>query len=153
MWRRRRLADIGLSRRRYWCLTVVGEMRIHARQRGGESMANMVKGADPCLEPVGYNTLGPVNLDGVPKEYHDFANVFSKSKAGVLADHCPYCLKITLDEGVSCYLRRNYSPSVSSLTRIQLQDSSVPRALHMEHQYSSYARRMDPCDFVAIFGG
>ena len=28
------------------------------------------------------------------KEYHDFADIFSKSKAGVLADHRPYDLKI-----------------------------------------------------------
>ena len=39
------------------------------------------------------NLPGPVNLDGVLKEYHDFADVFSKSKAGVLADHRPYDLK------------------------------------------------------------
>ena len=47
------------------------------------------------------NLLGPINLDGVLKEYHDFADVFSKSKASVLADHCPYDLKITLEDGVS----------------------------------------------------
>ena len=45
------------------------------------------------------NLPGPINLDGVPKEYHNFANVFSKSKASVLADHCPYDLKITLKDG------------------------------------------------------
>ena len=35
----------------------------------------------------------------LPEEYHDFADMFSKSKAGKLADHRPYDLKITLDEG------------------------------------------------------
>ena len=30
-----------------------------------------------------------------------FADVFSKSKAGILANHHPYDLKITLEEGVS----------------------------------------------------
>ena len=35
----------------------------------------------------------------LPEDYHDFADVFSKSKAGKLADHRPYDLKITLDEG------------------------------------------------------
>ena len=44
---------------------------------------------------------GPVNLDGVPKEYHNLADVFSKSKASVLANHYPYDLKITLEEGAS----------------------------------------------------
>ena len=47
------------------------------------------------------NILGPANLDGVLKKYHDFTDVFSKSKARVLADHHPYDLKITLKEGAS----------------------------------------------------
>ena len=46
-------------------------------------------------------SLATVNLDGVPEEYHDFTDVFSKSKARVLADHSPYNLKITLEEGAS----------------------------------------------------
>ena len=46
-----------------------------------------------------------VSLDGILEEYHDFADVFSKSKARVLADHCPYDLKITLEEGASPLLR------------------------------------------------
>ena len=47
---------------------------------------------------VGTNLPGPVNLDGVLKEYYDFADVFSKSKAGI---HHPYDLKITLEDGAS----------------------------------------------------
>jgi len=35
-------------------------------------------------------------MNNLPKEYHDFVDVFSKSKAGKLADHRPYDLKITL---------------------------------------------------------
>ena len=44
-------------------------------------------------------TSTPVDLNTLPEDYHDFADVFSKSKAGKLADHQPYDLKITLDEG------------------------------------------------------
>ena len=40
-----------------------------------------------------------VNLSTLPEEYHNLADVFSKLKAGKLADHWPYNLKITLDEG------------------------------------------------------
>ena len=47
------------------------------------------------------NMPGPVNIDGVPKEYHNFADVFSKSKASVLADHRPYYLNITLEDQAS----------------------------------------------------
>jgi len=42
-----------------------------------------------------------VNLNHVPEEYHTFADVFSKIKAGKLAEHRPYNLKITLDEGTT----------------------------------------------------
>ena len=57
------------------------------------------------------NIPGPINQDRVPKEYHDFADIFSKSKAGVLADHHLYDLKITLEEGASPPLQPIYSLS------------------------------------------
>ena len=106
------------------------------------------------------NIPGPTNLDRVPKEYHNFTDVFSKSKAGVLANHHPYNLDITLEERASppsdrsthC-VRRSYSPSISSLMRIQPWELPVPHALHMEHQYYSYKRTTDPCDCVATFRG
>jgi len=39
------------------------------------------------------------DLSNVPSEYHEFANVFSKTKAEVLIPHHPYDLKINLEEG------------------------------------------------------
>jgi len=39
------------------------------------------------------------DLSNVPSEYHKFADVFSKTKAEVLASHCSYDLKINLEEG------------------------------------------------------
>ena len=39
------------------------------------------------------------NLSNIPSEYHEFTNVFSKTKAEVFAPHCPYNLKINLEEG------------------------------------------------------
>jgi len=38
------------------------------------------------------------DLSNVSSEYHKFADVFSKTKAEVLAPHCPYDLKINLEE-------------------------------------------------------
>ena len=61
------------------------------------------------------NLLGPINLDRVPKEYHDFTNIFSKSKASILANHRPYDLKITLEDGVSPRLGPIYSLSQEEL--------------------------------------
>ena len=42
----------------------------------------------------------PISLDGVPKEYHNFSDIFRKSKASILAYHHPYN-QITLEEGAS----------------------------------------------------
>jgi len=39
------------------------------------------------------------DLSNIPSEYHEFADVFSKTKAEVLAPHHPYDLKIDLEEG------------------------------------------------------
>ena len=51
-------------------------------------------------EVTGHSTSSaPVNLNALPEDYHNFADMFSKSKAGKLADHQPYDLKITLDKG------------------------------------------------------
>ena len=61
------------------------------------------------------NLPGPVNFDGVPKEYHDFADIFSKSKASVLAGHHPYDLKITLEDRASPPLRPIYLLSQEEL--------------------------------------
>jgi len=37
---------------------------------------------------MGRSTVtNPVNLTNLPEEYHDFADVFSKTKAGKLAEH------------------------------------------------------------------
>ena len=41
------------------------------------------------------------DLSQVLKEYHDFANMFSKNKAFALALHRPYDLKIDLEEGAT----------------------------------------------------
>ena len=51
----------------------------------------------------------------VPEVYHDFTDVFSKTRANTLAPHRPYDLKINLDEGTSPPLGPIYSLSVSEL--------------------------------------
>jgi len=39
------------------------------------------------------------DTEGVPECYHDFADVFSKSKAKNLAPHRDYNLKIEIEDG------------------------------------------------------
>ena len=53
------------------------------------------------------------NLFNVPSEYHEFADVFSKTKAEVLASHHPYDLKINLEEGTQSLVGPIYSLSAS----------------------------------------
>ena len=60
-----------------------------------------------------------MNLSGVPPEYHDFTNVFSKSKTSQLAFHCKHDLKINLEEGTSPQLGCTYSLSTYKLESLQ----------------------------------
>jgi len=57
-------------------------------------------------------------MSTIPKDYHDFVDVFSKSKASKLADHRPYDLKITLDKGTSLPYGQIYSLSQEELAAL-----------------------------------
>jgi len=73
------------------------------------------------LHDTGHSTTIPeipVNLRKIPKEYHYFADVFSKTKAGKIAKHQPYDLKITLDEGIILPFGPIYSLSQEELAAL-----------------------------------
>jgi len=53
------------------------------------------------------------DLSNVPSEYHEFADVFSKTEAEVLPPHCLYDLKINLEEGAQPPVGPIYSLSAS----------------------------------------
>jgi len=53
------------------------------------------------------------DLSNVPSKYHKFADVFSKTEAEVLTPHCPYDLKINLEEGTQPPVGPIYSLSAS----------------------------------------
>ena len=61
----------------------------------------------------------PPDLSTVPEEYHDFADVFDKAKADMLASHRPYDLKINLEEGSTPSLGQMYSLSQTELVALQ----------------------------------
>jgi len=50
-----------------------------------------------------------LDLSNVSSKYHEFANVFSKTKAEVLAPYCPYDYKINLEEGAQPLVGPIYS--------------------------------------------
>ena len=70
-----------------------------------------------ALAPPPVNTP---NLSGVPQEYHDFADVFSKAKVTTLAPHREYNLCIDLEEGASPPLGTVYSLSQTELGVLQM---------------------------------
>ena len=61
----------------------------------------------------------PVNLENIPSDYHDYADVFSKSKAEKLAEHRPYDLKINLEEGQEPSFGPIYSLSQLELSTLR----------------------------------
>jgi len=77
----------------------------------------------------------PVDMSTVPEGYHDLADIFSKSKAGKLADHQPYNLKITLDEGTSPPYCPIYSLSQEELAALHkfIDKNLVTGLIHPSH--------------------
>ena len=59
-----------------------------------------------------------VDLSSIPSEYHNYADVFSKSKADTLPPHRPYDLRINLEEGTSPPLGPIYSLSPAELAAL-----------------------------------
>ena len=100
------------------------------------------------------------DLLGIPLDYHKFANVFSNSKANMLALHRKHDLKIKVEEGASPPLGTTYSlsrlslsPFIPSLTSISLWDSFIPPRPLMLPQFSLSARKMVPSIFVLTSKG
>ena len=74
---------------------------IHASQMQGSQCFRLQVVTPKAMGQSTATTPTPMNLDGILEEYHDFMDVFSKSRASVLANHCPYDLKITLEDGAT----------------------------------------------------
>jgi hypothetical protein len=77
-------------------------------------------------------TSEPTDLAGVPTAYHEYADVFSKSKANILAPHREHDLRIDLEEGTHPPLGTIYSLSPTELEAL--------RAFLDEHLASGFIR-------------
>ena len=64
-------------------------------------------------------TSSPPDLSSVPKDYHDYADVFSKANTSTLPPHRDYDLKIELEEGTTPPLGTIYSLSLVELTALR----------------------------------
>ena len=77
-------------------------------------------------EPKVYDPDPTLDLNKILKEYHDFADVFSRYNANKLAEHWPYDVKINLKEGKSPPLGTMYSLSqieIEALKKLQMRGS------------------------------
>jgi len=95
------------------------------------------------------------DLSNVPFKYHKFANIFSKTKAEVLAHHCPYDLKINLEEGAQPPVGPIYSLLASKQEALkEFIEENLNMGLsnqpHLCMVYQSYLlkRKMVYCTFV-----
>src|SRR3979490_2187431 len=87
----------------------------------------------------------PVDLENIPKEYHDFTDVFSKAKAETLGPHRPYDLKITLEYGTKMPHLPLYSLSNSELEALC---TFIDEHLNMGFIMSSRSPHVAPILFV-----
>jgi len=60
-------------------------------------------------------TADPPDLSAIPPKYHEFADMFSKSKSNTFPPHRSYDLKIELEDGTSPPLGPIYSLSATEL--------------------------------------
>ena len=71
---------------------------MHARKLPGSVPFQLQLAPDGIFGRATTETLP--DLSSVPTDYHEFANVFRKGKAYKLPPHCPYNLKIDLEDGI-----------------------------------------------------
>ena len=71
--------------------------------------------SDPAITGKSTSVSSNPDLSHIPKEYHNFADVFSKGKADTLPPHCPYDLKIDLEDGAIPPIILMYSLSQSEM--------------------------------------
>ena len=87
----------------------------------------------------------PVNMTGVPPDYHEFTNVFSKTRTSASTLHQPYNLKIELEEGTSPLFGPVYSLSQSELKSLQ---EFLDEHLAMDFIHPSHLPGRSPVLFV-----
>ncbi|KAL1947004.1 hypothetical protein VTO73DRAFT_13965 [Trametes versicolor] len=66
---------------------------------GSESFTLNLASSNSTLARSSSISEAPPDLSRIPEEYHEFADIFSKSQADILLEHRPYDLKITLEDG------------------------------------------------------
>ena len=95
---------------------------------------------DGTLQAASADTVPDFSI--VPEEYLDFANIFSKTKASILAPHREYVLKIELEEGATLPPGRLYSLSPVELETLRAFINENLRFGFIQPTSSSHAARV-----------
>src|SRR3984957_294083 len=86
---------------------------------GSQSFSITLSNGETSARSASASAEKPIDLTGVPEEYHDFADVFSKVNANKLPPHRPYILKINIEEGSTSPLGPIYSLSKTELEALR----------------------------------
>jgi len=91
----------------------------HATHTEG-SVSFQLSLSDPSLHGQSASTTpAKPDMSGIPGEYHEYADIFSKERADTLPDHRPYDLKINLEDGAEPPLSRMYSLSQTEVQALR----------------------------------
>ena len=85
------------------------------------------------------------DLSNVSSEYHEFADIFSKTKAEVLSPHHPYDLKINLEEGAQPPVGPIYSLSASEQETLK---EFIEKNLNMDFIWPTLSLHGAPVLFI-----
>jgi len=86
----------------------------------GAIMFQLQPSREPTLSSQASQIIEPTpKLNKIPEEYHEYLEVFSKTKAKTLPTHRPYDLTIQLEEDTTPPLRLIYSLSTLELQTLQ----------------------------------
>jgi hypothetical protein len=82
-------------------ISIIGAAAYHmaCKMKGSVSFTLWLTNPELRAAAIASDKPDPVDLEKLPEDYQDFADVFSKAKAETLAPHRPYDLKINLEEG------------------------------------------------------
>jgi len=88
------------------------------RTEGSVSFQLLLSDPSLCRRSASTTPAEP-DMSGVPEEYHEYADVFSKERADTLPDHRPYDLKIDLEDGAEPPLGQMYSLSQTEVQALR----------------------------------
>ena len=100
------------------CLSDAVALARACKEEGTESFQIHISDPNSASGQSAQKSDTLVDLSLAPSEYHDYADVFSKSKADTLPPHRPYDPKINLKEGTSLPLGPIYSLSPAELAAL-----------------------------------